>query len=102
MFHRSVVNTLSMCKRCTSRNVSRDSSLSSLGTGETHSSRRSLPLAELALAVANKLKDRSAQARGLRAMGNALYASGENEAAILYHQRSRLMFLKAGNRKEVA
>jgi CHAT domain-containing protein len=61
-----------------------------------------LPLAELALAVANKLKDKSAQARGLRAMGNALYASGQNEAAIVHHEKARLMFLKAGNRKEVA
>jgi CHAT domain-containing protein/predicted negative regulator of RcsB-dependent stress response len=61
-----------------------------------------LPLAELALAVANKLKEKSAQARGLRAMGNALYASGQNAAAIEYHQEARLMFLRAGNRKEVA
>jgi CHAT domain-containing protein/tetratricopeptide (TPR) repeat protein len=63
---------------------------------------RALPLAELAMAVAGKLKDRSARARSMRAMGNALYASGQNKAAAVYHEKGRLMFEKAGNRREEA
>jgi tetratricopeptide (TPR) repeat protein len=61
-----------------------------------------LPLAELAMVVAGKLKDRAARARSLRAMGNALYASGQNKAAAVYHEKARQMFAKAKNRRELA
>jgi CHAT domain-containing protein len=61
-----------------------------------------LPFAELAVFVAGKLKDRAARARSLRAMGNALYASGQNKAAAVYHEKARQMFAKAGNRRELA
>jgi CHAT domain-containing protein/tetratricopeptide (TPR) repeat protein len=61
-----------------------------------------LPLAELAVVVAGRLKDREARARSLRAMGNALYASGQNKAAAVYHEKARRIFANAGNRREVA
>ncbi len=61
-----------------------------------------LPLAELAMVVAGKLKDKSARARAFRAMGNALYVTGRNKAAVAYHEKARRMFGEARNRKEVA
>jgi hypothetical protein len=36
---------------------------------------RAIPLAQLAMAIANQLRDKTARARSLRAMGNALYIS---------------------------
>jgi CHAT domain-containing protein len=63
---------------------------------------RALQLAELAMDVAGKLKDRAARARGFRAMGNALYVSGQNEAAIRYHENASRLFARVGGRKEVA
>lgn len=59
-------------------------------------------LAKLAMVVARRLSDRSARALGLRAMGNALYASGQNHAAIAYHQKARRMFATARDRPELA
>jgi CHAT domain-containing protein len=63
---------------------------------------KAVPLAEIAMAVAGKLQDRSARARGYRAMGNALYVSGQNKAASAYQEKARQMFSKAGNHKEAA
>jgi CHAT domain-containing protein len=63
---------------------------------------RALQLAELAMEVAGGLKDRKARARSFRAMGNALYVSGQNEAAINYHENASRLFGRAGSRKEVA
>jgi CHAT domain-containing protein/tetratricopeptide (TPR) repeat protein len=63
---------------------------------------KAIHLAELATTVAGRLKDRTAKARALRAMGNALYASGRNEDAVIYHERARRMFAQIGDRKEVA
>jgi CHAT domain-containing protein/tetratricopeptide (TPR) repeat protein len=63
---------------------------------------KALPLAEMAMAVASKLQDRTARARSYRAMGNALHLSGQNKAASAYQEKARQMFRKAGNRKEVA
>jgi CHAT domain-containing protein/tetratricopeptide (TPR) repeat protein len=62
----------------------------------------SLPLAELAMAVASRLKDRLTRARSFRAMGNALYVSSQNKLAAAYHEKARRLFEKSGNRKEVA
>jgi CHAT domain-containing protein len=59
-------------------------------------------LAKLAMLVSSRLKDRTAKARGFRAMGNALYVSGQNEDAIAYHEKARRIFAKIGDRKEVA
>jgi CHAT domain-containing protein len=61
-----------------------------------------IPLAQLAMAIANKLRDKSARARSLRAMGNALYSSGQNNIAITYHERARKMFTALRNRVELA
>jgi CHAT domain-containing protein len=62
---------------------------------------RTLPLAEMAMAIASKLSDQLAQARAFRAMGNALYVSGKSKEALVYHEKARWMFEKAKNRKEV-
>ena len=61
-----------------------------------------LPLAELAMAVAGKLKDKSARARAFRAMGNALYVAGRNKTAAAYHEKALRIFDEARNRSEVA
>jgi len=52
--------------------------------------------------IARKLRDRSALARSRRAMGNALYSSGRNKAAITYHDQARKMFAALRNRMELA
>jgi CHAT domain-containing protein len=61
-----------------------------------------IPLAELALRIARKLRDKSTLARGLRAMGNALYISGDNKSAIAFHEKARRMFSALRNRIEFA
>jgi CHAT domain-containing protein len=63
---------------------------------------KALRLAELAMIVAGRLKDRAAKALGLRTMGNAFYVSGQSEDAIVYHEKARRLFAKIANRKEVA
>jgi CHAT domain-containing protein/rRNA maturation endonuclease Nob1 len=63
---------------------------------------RALPLAEMAMEVAGELRDKSAQARGFRAMGNALYVSGRSKEASVYHEKARQIFEKVKDRKEVA
>jgi CHAT domain-containing protein/tetratricopeptide (TPR) repeat protein len=61
-----------------------------------------IPLAQLAMAIAAKLRDKSALARSQRAMGNALYSSGQNKLAIKYHEQARTMFAALHNRVELA
>lgn len=63
---------------------------------------RAIPLAQLAMAIANQLRDKTARARSLRAMGNALYISGKNKSAVQYHSKARLMFAALRNRAELA
>jgi CHAT domain-containing protein len=63
---------------------------------------RAISLAELAMAVAGKLREKSARGRALRAMGNALYVSGQNKAAVGYHAKAHTMFVAARDRTEVA
>lgn len=61
-----------------------------------------LALATLALKLTNGLRDRSAKARSLRAMGNALYISGRNNLAIANHEKARRIFAAIRNRSELA
>ena len=63
---------------------------------------RAIALAELGVTIARKLGDQSAMAHSLRAMGNALYLSGENRAAVKSHERARKIFVKLGNETECA
>jgi len=63
---------------------------------------RAVTLAEFAVAIARKLRDRTVDAQSLRAMGNALYMSGQNRSAVEYHQRACKVFAKLGNRTQVA
>jgi CHAT domain-containing protein len=63
---------------------------------------RAIALAELGVAIARKLGDQTAVAQSLRAMGNALYLSGENRAAVKSHERARKIFVKLGNETECA
>jgi CHAT domain-containing protein/tetratricopeptide (TPR) repeat protein len=61
-----------------------------------------IPLAQVAMMIAGKLRNRPALARSLRAMGNALYVSGQNKSAVVYHEKARRMFALLGNRHELA
>jgi len=63
---------------------------------------RAIALAELGVTIARKLGDQNAIAHSLRAMGNALYLSGENRAAVKSHERARKIFVKLGNETECA
>src|SRR5258708_12863257 len=47
-----------------------------------------LRLAEAAIAIAKRLRRKESLALSLRAKANALYASGDNRAAIEHHQRA--------------
>jgi CHAT domain-containing protein len=59
-------------------------------------------LAQVAVIIARKLRDKTAIAQSLRAMGNALYISGENRSAIQYHTRAYKEFASLGNTSELA
>jgi tetratricopeptide (TPR) repeat protein len=61
-----------------------------------------LSIAKLSVAVANRLKDPSAYARSFRAMGNALYVTGQNNSAVAYHERARRIFVRLKDRSELA
>ncbi len=65
-------------------------------------SHEALGLAEMALAIAAKLADSESQARAVRAKANALYALGQNQAAVELHQQARELFASLGNAGEVA
>jgi CHAT domain-containing protein len=59
-------------------------------------------LAEIAVVIAGRLKDKFAQGRAFRAMGNALYGLGKNKDAAAYHEKARKIFSRIRNRKELA
>jgi tetratricopeptide (TPR) repeat protein len=63
---------------------------------------RAKPLAELAMMIARKIKDRSALAHSFRAMGNALYLERNNKSAVVYHEKARKLFVALRDRSEVA
>ncbi len=61
-----------------------------------------MTLAEVAVAIARKLGDRAIIAQSLRAMGNALYLTGQNRSAIRYHQRACKIFITLGDTRQLA
>jgi CHAT domain-containing protein/tetratricopeptide (TPR) repeat protein len=63
---------------------------------------RAIRLAELGLMIARKLGDRDAVAQSFRAMGNALYLSGKNRAAVKSHEKAHKIFVALGNATQAA
>jgi tetratricopeptide (TPR) repeat protein len=61
-----------------------------------------ISLAEIAVIIARKLRDKSAVAESLRTMGNALHLSGNNKSAVRYHARACNVFAGLGNNGELA
>lgn len=66
---------------------------------DTH---EALSLAEVAVAIARKLRNREALGRSLRSKANALYMIGDNQRALEFHAQALEMFQKAGNAQEEA
>jgi CHAT domain-containing protein len=61
-----------------------------------------LSIAKLAVEIARRSKDLSARARSYRALGNALYVTGQISSAVLYHEKARRFFDQAKDRSELA
>jgi tetratricopeptide (TPR) repeat protein len=59
-------------------------------------------VAEAALLIAQKLRRKEDLALALRAKANALYACGENRAAIAHHERAFRLFEELGERLQAA
>ena len=66
---------------------------------DTH---EALSLAEAAVAIARKLRNREALGRSLRSKANALYMIGDNQHALEFHAEAIETFQKAGNALEEA
>ena len=64
---------------------------------DTH---RALALADSALEIAKRLRQKEAIALGMRARANALYASGDNQAAIEHHEKAIRLYTSLGIWKE--
>jgi CHAT domain-containing protein len=64
--------------------------------------RNAATVAEMAVTIARKLKDKAAMAHSLRGRANAFHVSGKNQSALENHERARKMFVALGNRDEVA
>ncbi len=63
---------------------------------------RAAALAEACLAIAQKMGDKDALARSLRAKANTLYSMGQNRAAVGAHQQSLALFEELGETAEIA
>lgn len=63
---------------------------------------RAIAFAQPCVTIARKLGDRSAVAKSLRAMGNALYLSGENRTAVRNHDQASKLFASLGESTELA
>ncbi len=63
---------------------------------------QALALAEAAVALAGKLRNREALALSLRSKANALYMLGNNRQALEFHDRSLCIFRELGNALEEA
>jgi CHAT domain-containing protein/Tfp pilus assembly protein PilF len=63
---------------------------------------QSLRLADAALSIAHKLKDKGSLARALRARANALYAKGEHAVAVDLHEQAAALFDAVGETHEMA
>jgi len=64
--------------------------------------RRALSLAEAAVAMARKLRNREPLGRSLRSKANALYMIGDNQKALEFHAQALEIFQKIGNSREEA
>jgi CHAT domain-containing protein len=63
---------------------------------------KALPVAEIAVIIAGRLRDTESLAQGLRAKANALYGLGRNGAAIDYHRKALTLFRSVDNAEQVA
>lgn len=63
---------------------------------------QALSLAEAAVAIARKLRNRESLGRGLRSKANALYMIGDNQKALDFHAQALEIFQKIGNAQEEA
>ncbi len=63
---------------------------------------KALPVAEIALIIAGRLRNTESLAQSLRAKANALYALGKNKAAIGYHQKAVMLFRSIDDAEQVA
>lgn len=66
---------------------------------DTH---QALALADAALEIGKRLRKKESIALGMRARANALYAGGENRAAIEHHDKAIEMYASLANWKEAA
>src|SRR6266852_4868082 len=66
------------------------------------STQEALNLAEAAVLIARRLRRKEALALGLRAKANALYASGDNRAAVEHHQQAFRLYESLGSWNEAA
>jgi CHAT domain-containing protein/tetratricopeptide (TPR) repeat protein len=64
--------------------------------------KEALHLAEAAVLIGRKLRRKEDIALGTRAKANALYACGDNRAAVEHHEQAIEMYEALGNRKEAA
>jgi CHAT domain-containing protein/tetratricopeptide (TPR) repeat protein len=64
--------------------------------------REALHLADAALLIARRLRRKADLALGLRAKANALYACGDNRAAVEHHERAFKLFESLGKSEEAA
>jgi CHAT domain-containing protein/tetratricopeptide (TPR) repeat protein len=64
--------------------------------------RGALSLAEVAVAIARKSRDRETLGRTLRSNANALYMIGDNQRALEFHAEAIEIFRKIGNAQEEA
>jgi CHAT domain-containing protein len=64
--------------------------------------RQALHLADAALLIARKLRRKEALAAGLRTKANALYASGQNRAAVEHHEEAIKIYETIGDQKDAA
>ena len=63
---------------------------------------RATVLAQFAVTISHKLRNKAAVAQSLRAMGNALHVSGQNKAAVKYHEKARKIFVRLRSTTELA
>ncbi len=64
--------------------------------------KEALHLAEAAVLIGGKLRRKEDLALGIRAKANALYACGDNRAAVEHHEQAIAMYESLGNLKEAA
>ncbi|MGB2639405.1 MAG: tetratricopeptide repeat protein, partial [Candidatus Acidiferrum sp.] len=64
--------------------------------------KEALRLAEAAVLIGRKLRRKEDIALGVRAKANALYACGDNRAAVEHHDQTIAMYESLGNAKEAA